>query len=87
MSRSSKKGPYIDQKLQKKIEAATRDNDRRVIRTWARASTIFSGDGWTHGGDPQWKSSRTHLRYRKHGGPPARRIRADPNVSRSWKRC
>jgi small subunit ribosomal protein S19 len=43
MSRSSKKGPYIDQKLQKKIEAATRDNDRRVIRTWARASTIFPG--------------------------------------------
>ena len=43
MSRSSKKGPYIDAKLQEKIDTLNRTNERRVIRTWARASTIFPG--------------------------------------------
>lgn len=39
MSRSLKKGPYVDPKLQKKIEALGGD-DRSVVKTWARASTI-----------------------------------------------
>ncbi|MER3438107.1 MAG: 30S ribosomal protein S19 [Chloroflexota bacterium] len=41
MGRSSKKGPYIDPKLRAKIEVLNRSGERRVIRTWARASTIF----------------------------------------------
>jgi small subunit ribosomal protein S19 len=41
VSRSSKKGPYIDEKLEQKVDAANRSNQRTVIRTWARASTIF----------------------------------------------
>src|SRR3954447_26121016 len=41
MSRSTKKGPFIDAKLLKKIEAAQRTGARTVIRTWARASTIM----------------------------------------------
>jgi small subunit ribosomal protein S19 len=40
MSRSLKKGPYIDPKLAKKV-LALGSNDRTVIKTWARASTIF----------------------------------------------
>ena len=43
MSRSSKKGPYIDPKLEKKVDTLNRTNERRVIRTWARDSTIFPG--------------------------------------------
>ncbi len=39
MSRSLKKGPYIDAKLAKKVAALSAD-DRTVIRTWARASVI-----------------------------------------------
>ena len=39
MSRSLKKGPYVDFKLAKKIAALAPD-DRTVIKTWARASTI-----------------------------------------------
>ena len=39
MSRSLKKGPFVDFKLTKKIEALGAD-DRTVIKTWARASTI-----------------------------------------------
>jgi small subunit ribosomal protein S19 len=41
MSRSIKKGPYIDPKLMKKVEAVKRTNARTVIRTWSRASTIL----------------------------------------------
>lgn len=39
MSRSLKKGPYIDPKLAKKV-AALGNDDRTVIKTWARASTV-----------------------------------------------
>ncbi len=41
MGRSSKKGPYIDEKLMQKVQEVADAGDRRVIRTWARASTIF----------------------------------------------
>ncbi|HMS32016.1 MAG TPA: 30S ribosomal protein S19 [Candidatus Saccharibacteria bacterium] len=39
MSRSLKKGPFIDPKLQKKVSALAKE-DRTVIKTWARSSTI-----------------------------------------------
>jgi small subunit ribosomal protein S19 len=39
MSRSLKKGPFVDFKLAKKV-AALESNDRTIIKTWARASTI-----------------------------------------------
>ena len=40
MSRSLKKGPYIDYKLEKKIDLANTSNKKQVIKTWARRSTI-----------------------------------------------
>jgi len=39
MSRSTKKGPYVDEKLLKKV-AAAKAGDKKVIKTWARACTI-----------------------------------------------
>lgn len=41
MSRSVKKGPYVQPKLLKRVEEAQRTNSRTVIRTWSRASTIM----------------------------------------------
>lgn len=41
MSRSLKKGPYIDPKLLKKIERMNEAREKKVIRTWSRRSTIF----------------------------------------------
>lgn len=41
MSRSLKKGPYIDPKLLKRIEAMNTKGEKKVIRTWSRDSTIF----------------------------------------------
>jgi small subunit ribosomal protein S19 len=41
MSRSLKKGPFIAPKLLKKIEAMNQKGEKKVIRTWSRASVIF----------------------------------------------
>ncbi|MEW6060741.1 MAG: 30S ribosomal protein S19 [Bacteroidota bacterium] len=40
MSRSLKKGPYIDSRLLKKVEALNKTNKKQVIKTWSRACTI-----------------------------------------------
>jgi small subunit ribosomal protein S19 len=40
MARSIKKGPYVDEKLAKRIDALNQRNEKKVIRTWARRSTI-----------------------------------------------
>ncbi len=41
MSRSSKKGPFVDLRLLGRVETMNRANDKRVLKTWSRASTIF----------------------------------------------
>ena len=41
MSRSIKKGPYIDIKLWKKVEGNLNSNQKKVIKTWSRRSTIL----------------------------------------------
>ncbi|MDP2950445.1 MAG: 30S ribosomal protein S19 [Chloroflexota bacterium] len=41
MTRSTKKGPFIDAKLVKRVEAVQRSGQKTIIRTWSRASTIM----------------------------------------------
>jgi len=41
MSRSLKKGPFVDDHLMKKVEEINKTNNKTVIRTWSRRSTIF----------------------------------------------
>ena len=41
MSRSTKKGPFIDPKLMKKVQQAQATGSKQVIRTWSRASTVM----------------------------------------------
>ena len=41
MSRSLKKGPFIEPKLLKRVEEMNTKNEKKVIRTWSRDSTIF----------------------------------------------
>jgi small subunit ribosomal protein S19 len=41
MSRSLKKGPFVEEKLFSRIEAMNAANDKKVVKTWSRASTIF----------------------------------------------
>jgi len=41
MSRSIKKGPFVEERLLKRIEAMNSANEKKVVKTWSRASTIF----------------------------------------------
>ena len=41
MSRSLKKGPFVEPKLLKKIEEMNQRGEKKVLRTWSRASTVF----------------------------------------------
>ncbi|HEY5196196.1 MAG TPA: 30S ribosomal protein S19 [Solirubrobacteraceae bacterium] len=41
MSRSSKKGPFVEERLMARIEAMNKANTKRMIKTWSRSSTIF----------------------------------------------
>lgn len=40
MARSLKKGPFVDDSLAKKVEAMNRQNDKKMIKTWSRRSTV-----------------------------------------------
>ena len=41
MSRSSKKGPWVEERLMARIEAMNAQNTKQMVKTWSRASTIF----------------------------------------------
>jgi small subunit ribosomal protein S19 len=41
MSRSSKKGPFVQERLMTRIEAMNSSGEKRMLRTWSRTSTIF----------------------------------------------
>jgi small subunit ribosomal protein S19 len=41
MSRSSKKGPFVEERLMSRIEAMNESGQKTMVRTWSRASTIF----------------------------------------------
>jgi ribosomal protein S19 len=68
MSRSLKKGPFIDFKLAKKVDALA-DNDRTIVKTWARSSTISPDFVGKTDRRPHRESPRPRFCYRKHGRP------------------
>ena len=41
MSRSVKKGPYVQERLYNRVEQMNAANEKKVVKTWSRASTIF----------------------------------------------
>jgi small subunit ribosomal protein S19 len=41
VSRSSKKGPFVEARLLERIEGMNRSGEKRMVRTWSRTSTIF----------------------------------------------
>ena len=41
MSRSSKKGPFVEERLMSRIEAMNESGNMNMVRTWSRSSTIF----------------------------------------------
>jgi small subunit ribosomal protein S19 len=41
MSRSSKKGPFVEERLMTRVEAMNASGEKRMVKTWSRTSTIF----------------------------------------------
>jgi small subunit ribosomal protein S19 len=41
VSRSSKKGPFVEERLMSRIEAMNAANEKRMVKTWSRSSTVF----------------------------------------------
>ena len=41
MGRSLKKGPFVEERIMKRIDAMNAANEKKVVKTWSRASTIF----------------------------------------------
>ena len=41
MGRSTKKGPFVEERLMKRIEAMNTSGSKQMVRTWSRASTVF----------------------------------------------
>lgn len=102
MPRSLKKGPFVDDHLMKKVETAVETNDRRVVKTWSRRSTVLPEMvGITfavHNGkkflarfsSPKtwWDTSLGNSRRRAPSTamPPTRRPRPRNNGCQSWNR-
>jgi small subunit ribosomal protein S19 len=71
MSRSSKKGPFVQERLMDRIEAMNASGEKRMIRTWSRSSTIFPE---MVGHTIAVHDGRKHVRlYRGHAGTGKRR--------------
>ena len=83
MGRSLKKGPFVNAKLLKAIEEMNAANEKKVIKTWSRPSTIFPQMvGHTiavHDG----KKACSCIYYRRHGRTQTWRICSDQKLQRS----
>ena len=82
MSRSLKKGPFVEPRLLARIEAMNAAGEKEVIKTWSRASTIFP----EMVGHTIAVYDGRKLRYRVHGWSQAGRVLADPYLQGSCGR-
>ena len=82
MGRSLKKGPFVDEKLLKKVERLTATGKKEPIKTWARRSTVspeFVGHTFL---GPRRPQAHQRLRHRGNGRTQAGRVRPLPHVPR-----
>ena len=79
MSRSLKKGPFVETRLLSRITAMNEAGKKDVVKTWSRASTIFP-EMVGHHRRPRRSQARARVCYRVHGWSQARRVRADSYV-------
>jgi small subunit ribosomal protein S19 len=69
MSRSVKKGFFVDPHLSKKVEVAQANNDRKPIQTWSRRSTITPDFVGLNFNVHNWSQFPARLRHGKYGRP------------------
>mgnify|MGYP000632942921 CR=1 FL=1 len=72
MSRSLKKGPFADASLLKKVDALNAANDKSVIKTWSRRSTIFPSFVGHTIAVHERKKTRAGICNRRYGWPQTR---------------
>lgn len=77
MSRSTKKGPYVDQNLIEKVDGMKASGEKRPIKTWARRSDI-SPDFVGFTCRSQWEKIYSGLCHRANGRAQAGRVRSNP---------
>ena len=82
-SRSSKKGPWVEERLMARIEAMNASNQKTMVKTWSRDLDDLPGDGRSHDRRPRRPQARARLRLRVDGRSQARRVRADAHLPRS----
>ena len=70
MSRSIKKGPFCAPELLKRVKEMNESGDKKVLKTWSRASTIFPAFVG-HTIAVRWPQARARLYHRGYGGPQA----------------
>ena len=92
MSRSIKKGPFVAPELYKRIMEMNETGDKKVLKTWSRASTIFPAfvghtiavhDGRRHVPVYITEDMVGHKLGGGHGGPQAGRVRPHPHLPRA----
>ena len=86
MSRSVKKGPYVEARLLKRVEEMNNKGEKKVLKTWSRSSTIFPDFVGHTIAVRDWPQARAGLRYRVHGWSQAGRVLADPYLQGSCGR-
>jgi ribosomal protein L22 len=83
MTRSLKKGPFVDHHLMAKVEKASAIKDKKPIKTWSRRSAPSCPSSSADGCRAQRQAARAGVRDRPDGRPQARRIRPHPLVQGS----
>ena len=66
MSRSVKKGPFVEARLLGRVQEMNKRSERKVVKTWSRASVVFPDSSGTRS-PSQRAAARARLRHREHG--------------------
>ena len=82
MSRSSKKGPFVEERLLARIQAMNDSGKKQMIRTWSRIVDRVPRHGRPHDRGARRQEARAGLHLGADGRPQARRVRADPSLPR-----
>jgi len=85
MARSIKKGPYIDERLLGRIERMNKSGDKRVLKTWSRASTISPEFVGHTVAVHNRKQVHPGVHHGEHGWSQTRRVLPHADVPRSWR--
>jgi len=85
MSRSSKKGPFVEERLMARIEAMNASGDKHMVKTWSRTSTIFPDMVRAHDRRARRSQARARVHLRVDGRTQSWGVRADTALSRACR--